>query len=126
MKGYFREFNDKLKESAMSILPFFLIIMTLYLIFLPFNIWAFFGLIIATLIMIVGMSLFNVGVDMSTMKMGGYVGSHLSKSRKFSFLIILSFILGFIVTIAEPDLMVLAEQVPGIDSKWVILITVSI
>jgi len=125
MKGYFREFNDKLKESAMSILPFFLIIMTLYLIFLPFNIWGFLGLIIATIIMIVGMSLFNVGVDMSTMKMGGYVGSHLSKSRRFSFLIILSFILGFIVTIAEPDLMVLAEQVPGISSKWVILITVS-
>ena len=75
--------------------------------------------------MIIGMSLFNVGVDMSTMKMGGYVGSHLSKSRKFSFLLILSFILGFIVTIAEPDLMVLAEQVPGIDSKWIILITVS-
>ena len=64
--------------------------------------------------MIGGMSLFNVGVDMSTMKMGGYVGSHLSKSRKFSFMIILSFIMGFIVTIAEPDLMVLAEQVPGI------------
>lgn len=92
---------------------------------MPFNIWAFAGLLIATLIMIVGMALFNVGVDMSTMKMGGYVGSHLSNSRKFSFLIILSFILGFIVTIAEPDLMVLAEQVPGISSKWIILITVS-
>ena len=125
MKGLFREFGDKLKESAVSVLPFFLVIMALYLIFLPFNIWAFAALLIATLIMIVGMSLFNVGVDMSTMKMGGYVGSHLSNSRKFSFLIILSFILGFIVTIAEPDLMVLAEQVPGVSSKWVILITVS-
>ncbi len=76
--------------------------------------------------MIVGMSLFNVGVDMSTMKMGGYVGSHLSSSRKLSFMTILSFVLGFLVTIAEPDLMVLAEQVPGISSKWVVLITVSL
>ena len=125
MKEYLHEFWEKIKESAISVLPFFLIIMTLFLIFLPFNIWAFAGLLIATLIMIVGMALFNVGVDMSTMKMGGYVGSHLSNSRKFSFLIILSFILGFIVTIAEPDLMVLAEQVPGISSKWIILITVS-
>ena len=116
MKGYVREFGDKIKESALSVMPFFLIITTLYLVFLPFNIWSFAGLLIATLIMIVGMSLFNIGVDMSTMKMGGYVGSHLSKSRKFSFLLILSFILGFIVTIAEPDLMVLAEQVPGISS----------
>lgn len=125
MKGYFREFNDKVKESAVSVLPFFLIILTLYFIFLPFNLWSLLGILIATLFMIFGMALFNIGVDMSTMKMGGYVGSHLSKSRRFSFLIILSFILGFIVTIAEPDLMVLAEQFPGFDSKWVILITVS-
>lgn len=125
MKGYFREFGDKMKESALSIVPFFLIIITLYFIFLPFNIWAMLAILVATLFMIVGMSLFNVGVDMSTMKMGGYVGSHLSKSRRLTFMCILSFILGFIVTIAEPDLMVLSEQVPGISSKWIILITVS-
>lgn len=126
MKSYFKNFFEKIKECAVSILPFFLIIVVLYLIFLPFNIFAFLSIILATLIMILGMALFNVGVDMSTMKMGGYVGSNLSKSRRFSFMIILSFILGFIVTIAEPDLMVLAEQVPGISSKWIILITVSL
>lgn len=123
---YLKEYWEKVQESAISILPFFLIIVALYLIFLPFNIWGMLSIIIATLIMIGGMSLFNVGVDMSTMKMGGYVGSHLSKSRKFSFMIILSFIMGFIVTIAEPDLMVLAEQVPGISSHWIVLITVSL
>ena len=69
--------------------------------------------------------MFNVGVDMSTMKMGGYVGSHLSRSRKLSFMCVLSFLLGFLVTISEPDLMVLAEQFPGVSSVWVILITVS-
>ncbi len=125
MKGYLKDYWEKCKESARSILPFFAIIVALYLIFMKFNIWAFLALIIATGIMILGMSLFSVGVDMSTMKIGGYVGSHLSKSRKMSFMIIYSFILGFIVTIAEPDLMVLAEQVPGISSKWVILLTVS-
>lgn len=125
MKGYFRELMSKVKESAISVVPFFAIIMVLSLVFLPFNIWTFLGIILATLFMIFGMSLFNIGVDMSTMKMGGYVGSNLSKSRRFTFMIILSFILGFIVTIAEPDLMVLAEQVPGISSPWIILITVS-
>ena len=126
MKGYFKEFWDKCKESAVSIMPFFVIIVALYLIFLPFNIFALLSILVATLLMIIGMSMFNVGVDMSTMKMGGYVGSHLSGSRKLSFMTILSFILGFLVTIAEPDLMVLAEQVPGISSKWIILITVSL
>lgn len=126
MKNYCKDFFDKVKESLFSILPFFLIIVMLYLIFLPFNTFAFLSIIIATVLMVLGMALFNVGVDMSTMKMGGYVGSHLSKSRKFSFMLILSFIMGFVVTIAEPDLMVLAEQVPGISSKWIVLITVSI
>lgn len=126
MKSYLNNFMDKIKESAISILPFFLTIVILYMIFLPIEIFTLLAIVIATILMIVGMALFNVGVDMSTMKMGGYVGSHLSNSRKFSFMLILSFILGFIVTIAEPDLMVLAEQVPGISSKWIILITVSL
>lgn len=126
MKKYLKDFGEKFKESALSIVPFFLIIILLYFVFLPFNFWGFFAIIVATLLMMVGMALFNVGVDMSTMKMGGYVGSHLSKSRKLTFMCILSFLLGFIVTIAEPDLMVLAEQVPGISSKWIILITVSL
>ncbi|MGN0961580.1 MAG: DUF1538 domain-containing protein, partial [Christensenellales bacterium] len=126
MKVYLREFISKCRESAFSVLPFFAIITILYLVFLPFNIYALLSIVLATILMIIGMSLFSVGVDMSTMKMGGYVGSNLSKSRKLSLMAILSFILGFMVTIAEPDLMVLAEQVPGISSKWVILITVSL
>ena len=125
MPAYFKNFLEKLKESMLSTIPFFLIILALYLIFLPFNVWGMLAIILATIVMILGMSLFNIGVDMSTMKMGGYVGSHLSKSRRLTFMTILSFVLGFIVTIAEPDLMVLAEQVPGISSKWIILITVS-
>ena len=126
MKVYFKEFMSKCRESAVSVLPFFAIILVLYLIFLPFNIWALFSIILATLLMILGMAMFSVGVDMSTLKMGGYVGANLSKSRKLSLMAILSFLLGFMVTIAEPDLMVLAEQVPGISSKWIILITVSL
>ena len=126
MRGFWANIWDKCKESAVSVLPFFLIITVLYLIFLPFNIWAMLTILISTLMMIVGMALFGIGVDMSTMKMGGYVGSHLSKSRKLTLMLILSFFLGFVVTIAEPDLMVLAEQVPGISSKWIIIITVSL
>jgi len=126
MKVYLREFWEKFKESALSICPFFVIIVALYLIFVPFNWITLVSIMVATIIMMIGMSMFNVGVDMSTMKMGGYVGSHLSRSRKLSFMCILSFILGFMVTISEPDLMVLAEQIPGLSSKWIILITVSL
>ena len=126
MRVYLKEFFSKCKESALSVLPLFMIIVALYLIFVPFNLITLLSICVATILMIIGMSMFSVGVDMSTMKMGGYVGSHLSGSRRLSFMCILSFILGFMVTISEPDLMVLAEQVPGISSKWVILITVSL
>ena len=126
MRGYFREFWDKFKESAISVVPFFAIVVALYLIFATFNIFTLLSIIVATILMMMGMAMFNVGVDMSTMKMGGYVGSNLSSSRRLSFMCILSFILGFMVTISEPDLMVLAEQVPGISSHWIILITVSL
>lgn len=126
MKAYLKEFCEKCKESLISVIPFFVIIVTLYLVFLPFSVFGLLSIVFATILMIIGMAMFNVGVDMSTMKMGGYVGSHLSGSRKLSFMCILSFVLGFIVTIAEPDLMVLAEQVTGISSKWIIIITVSL
>jgi len=126
MKIYLKEFWEKCKESALSVLPLFVIIVLLYLVFVPFNIITLLSIAVATMLMILGMAMFSVGVDMSTMKMGGYVGSHLSRSRKLSFMCILSFVLGFMVTIAEPDLMVLAEQVPGISSKWIILITVAL
>ena len=126
MRGYLKDFWDNCKNSAKSILPFFAIILILYLVFLPFNIWTFLSLVIATLFMCFGMAFFSAGIDMSVMKMGGYVGSHLSKSRKLSLMLILSLIMGFAVTIAEPDLLVLAEQVPGANTKWIILLTVSL
>ena len=125
MKSNFKNALKNLKDSTISVAPFFAVILVLYLIFLPFNAWMLATIILVTLLMIFGMSFFNAGVDMSTLKMGEHVGAHLSKSRKFSLMLILSFLMGFVVTIAEPDLMVMAEQVTGISSKWIILITVS-
>ena len=105
---------EKFKESAISILPIVAIVYILSLTPL-------FSLtesekkifILAAIILIVGMTLFNIGAELSMMPMGDYAGAGLVKTKKVSVVLIVSLIMGFLVTIAEPDLAVLAEQVKG-------------
>ena len=120
-----KEFLAKLKESVLSILPIAIIVVVLTLIFVPNCSISLVAFLVCSLFLMMGICLFNIGSDMSLMKMGGYVGSHLSKTRKTALMIACAFLIGSIVTIAEPDLMVLANQIPGIN-KWVFLITVSV
>lgn len=120
-----QEFLSKLKESVLSILPIAIIVVVLTLIFVPNCGISLVAFLVCSLFLMIGICLFTIGSDMSLMKMGGYVGSHLSKTRKTLLMIVCAFLIGTIVTIAEPDLMVLANQIPGIN-KWVFLITVSV
>ena len=81
--------------------------------------------LIGTLFLMLGMSLFTLGADNAMMPMGNKVGSYLSKNKKLWFLIIVAFLLGTCITIAEPDLKVLADQasyLPGVT----LILTVSI
>ena len=68
-----------------------------------------------------GMLLFNVGVEMSMTPIGERVGTIMTKSKKLIVIIAISFIMGFIITISEPDLQVLAQQVPSIPNLVLIL-----
>ena len=67
------------------------------------------------------MLLFNVGVEMSMTPMGERVGTIMTRSKKLPVIIVISFIMGFIITISEPDLQVLAQQVPSIPNMVLIL-----
>ena len=102
----------KLKESAVSVLPVTAIVLVLS--FTPLLSLSFTeGLVFAcsAIALIIGMALFNLGADMAMTPMGEQVGSGLSKSGKFKTLLIVCFIMGICVTVAEPDLTVLATQV---------------
>ena len=77
--------------------------------------------LIGALLLIVGMLLFNVGVEMSMTTMGERVGTIMTKSRKLIIMLVIGFIMGFIITISEPDLQVLAEQVASIPNMVLIL-----
>lgn len=121
----FKNYLSKLKESCLSILPFIAIILLLGLTIAPLSLVSIIGILISGVMLILGTSLFSVGADMSMLKMGGYIGSDLSKSRKFFLMLLCAFIIGFVVTIAEPDLSILAEQFLLI-GNWLMIIVVGL
>lgn len=67
------------------------------------------------------MMFFTLGAEMSMTPMGERVGSAMTKSRSLPKMIVIGFILGFIITISEPDLQVLANQVPSVPNLVLIL-----
>lgn len=118
---------DKLKEAAISVFPVAIIVLLLN--FTPLvNFTATESVVFAccALALVVGMALFNLGADMAMTPMGEQVGSGLPKSGKFKLLLIICFVMGVFVTIAEPDLSVLASQVAGLIDGTTLIITIGV
>ena len=116
---------EKLKEAAASVLPISLIVMAICFILVPVDTGLMLSFVLATAMLILGMGMFTLGAEMSMTRIGNYMGSKLTKSRKLPLILFVSFALGVAITVAEPDLQVLAANVPDIDSAALIL-TVSV
>ena len=116
---------EKLRESAISVLPIIIIVMILSLTVFPVQTDLMLCFLIGALLLIFGMSLFSLGADISMTPIGNKIGTALTKSRNLPLILIVSFVLGLAITISEPDLQVLAETVPHINSM-VLLITVGV
>lgn len=117
--------GEKLKEGIASVLPIALIVAILCLTITPVPTDLMLSFIIGTAMLIIGLGLFTFGADNSMTLIGSHIGAKLTKSRKLWLILLMSFVLGVIITIAEPDLQVLADNVPHIDTM-VLIITVSI
>lgn len=112
------QFLIKLKESLVSVLPITLIVILLNLTpLVSFSTKEIVVFSISSLLLILGIGMFTLGADLAMTPMGDYVGSGVTKTKKFGLLIIICFILGLLITIAEPDLTVLANQVKDIMSS---------
>ncbi len=109
------------KESIQSVLPIFAIVLVLSvsLASVPSGVLVMF--LFGTLMLIVGMGLFSIGTEMSMTPIGEGIGSQISRVKKLPVPAIICFVLGVIVTIAEPDLQVLAEQVPSVPNFLLII-----
>ena len=111
----------KLKEALFSILPVVIIVLILNFTFTPIPPITIALFLISSAVLVMGITFFTLGVDMSLMPMGEYIGSDLVKSRKLPLILFITFIIGTFITIAEPDLLILASQVNGIPDKVIIL-----
>ena len=110
-----------LKESLQSVLPIFAIVLLLSISYAPLESGVLVMFLFGTLLLIVGMGFFTVGSGISMEPLGEGMGSTLAKIKNVKIPLIIAFVLGIIITIAEPDLTVLAEQVPSIPNLVLII-----
>lgn len=111
-----RILREKCKESLTSVVPVVLIVFIIAFTVAPVSISTIMMFLGGAVLLVAGMALFTLGTEMAMTPMGEIVGAHLTKTRKLPLMIIVGFLVGFIITIAEPDLQVLARQISSIPS----------
>lgn len=119
------ELAEKIRESAVSVLPILILVGLLCLFLTPMQPQLLLAFLIGALMLILGMGLFSLGAEQSMTPIGTKIGTALTKTKNLPLILGVSFLLGFAITVAEPDLQVLAETVPHISST-VLLVTVGI
>jgi len=126
-KDLWKSLREKLRESLFSVVPVsalvILLSLTPWVDISPEELSVF---SLAAVLLIVGISLFNLGADMAMTPMGQYIGEGLTKSRKLAVLLSVSFLMGLLITIAEPDLSVLAGQVNAVIDGTLLIATVGV
>ena len=110
----------KLSEALKSVLPVAAILFLLCFSIVPVPNSILMCFVVGTVLLIVGMGLFTLGTDLAMTPIGEHVGSAVSRSRSMWKIIAVSLLVGIMITISEPDLHVLAQQVPNIPNALII------
>lgn len=116
-----KSLRHKLAESARSVLPITLIVLFFSFTFVPIPNDIMLTFVLGAVLLVGGMSLFSAGVDLAMTPMGEAIGSDMTKTKRVWLVLCVCFLIGTIITIAEPDLQVLAEQVSSIPNMVLIL-----
>ena len=121
---------SRVKEVMYSVLPITVIVLILHFTIAPLDTSMLLGFLAGALLIIIGLSIFLFGVDIGISPVGNIMGSSIAKTNKLLVVIFSGLLLGFFISIAEPDLHILAGQVDlvtsGLISKTSIVIIVSI
>ena len=120
-----KQLVEKTRESMASVLPVTAIVFLLSITAAPLEPGTLVLFLFGAILLIVGMGFFTLGVDMSMIPMGEGMGTALSRVRHPLLPLLVYFLLGVLTTMAEPDLQVLAGQVPAIDTQ-VLVVTVAV
>lgn len=121
---------EKFKEVLISVLPITLLVVILSLTLVPIETHLMLRFLLGALLIVVGLTIFLFGVDLGITPIGNLLGNHITKSNKVWIVIISGLILGFFISVAEPDLHILANQVAlvsaNVITKLEIIIFVSV
>ena len=112
---------EKLNEALKAVLPIMGIVLILSFTIAPLPSGILLLFLFGGILLILGMMFFNLGAELSMTPMGEKVGKKMAGSMHLGLVLFLCFLLGFIITISEPDLQVLAGQVPSIPNLTLIL-----
>jgi hypothetical protein len=117
--------QEKIIEAFSSVLPITVIVLIASIVLVPIPAGTVLGFLAGAALLIIGMGFFTLGADMAMMPMGEGIGIQLTKAPSIFIVVFLSFVMGVVITIAEPDLQVLAQQVPSIEPSIILVLTVA-
>ncbi len=116
-----QKLKEKILESLSAVLPITGIVLLLSILLVPIDLGTMVMFIVGAIMLVIGMGFFQLGAEMSMTPLGEGIGVQISKTRHIPLIFLIGFSMGAIITISEPDLQVLAEQVPSIPNLTLIL-----
>ena len=111
---------EKLREALASVVPITVIVLILSFTVAPIPTETLLAFLIGAVMVILGIGLFSLGADTAMTPIGERVGAAMTRSRKLWVVAAVGFLIGVIVTVSEPDLQVLAQQVPGVPNATLV------
>lgn len=121
MNFYPTKLTAKLKEALTAVLPIIGIVLLLSFTVAPIPPSILLLFLFGAVMLIIGMMFFTLGAELSMTPMGEKIGTKMANSRHIGVILLLCFVLGFVITVSEPDLQVLAEQVPSVPNRILIV-----
>ncbi len=129
MRRIYKALTEKIQEALASVIPITLIVLVLSATVTPMPTGTMLMFLAGAVMLVVGMGLFSLGADIAMMPMGEALGRTFTRTKNILFIVLAFFVMGVMVTVAEPDLSVLAQQVPSIPNAvliWTVAVGVGL
>lgn len=121
--------REKTMESLSAVLPITGIVLLISIFLIPMELGRMVMFLVGAMMLIFGMGFFQLGAEIAMTPLGEGIGVQISKTKSVILMILIGFVMGAIITISEPDLQVLAQQVPSVPNQtliWTVAIGVGI
>lgn len=117
--------KSRVNESITAVFPIFILVIIIsFLIAVPIK--TIIAFVIGTVLLVVGLTLFQIGANASMISIAEGIGVYIVKKRKLGILIFVAFIVGFLITVSEPALWVLADQFKAVVSAPILILSVAL